>query len=304
VSAEFYDVKSENGFRLISYGKGIHIQHHKPEAMQQPYHVHASMEINHLEGCDLVYSFSGQPVRVPKNHFCVFWAARPHRPIDIIGEGSITNAYVSLEEFWDWMLPREFTDLLLNGAVLIAKKPLDGDTSLTKRWAQERNIVDPQITRLHCLELQARLTRMSRDGWTEALPPTRVGNSNRIGGNAIAHFERMLRFIAMNSLNTINLTDIANSASVSKNYANTLFKRILGTTVKVHITEIRVHRAKTLLAETDEKILNVALDCGFRSLSAFYEAFQASTGKTPALFRANVREEKQKLKIRQLAASV
>ncbi|MEM7291248.1 MAG: helix-turn-helix domain-containing protein, partial [Pseudomonadota bacterium] len=236
----------------------------------------------------MVYSFSGQPVHIPQNHFCVFWAAHPHRTIDVLGEGSITNAYVSLEEFWTWPLPKDFLDQLLSGAVLLAREPLEGDEVLTQRWAQERSYRSEQHSRLHCLELQARLTRMALDGWTVAAAGTRRTSAHRVGGHAIVHFERMLRFIALNSCNAISLEDVASAASVSKNYANTLFKKILGTTVKAHIREIRVYRAKTLLVETDDKILRIAMDCGFRSLSAFYESFQSATGTTPALFRKSL----------------
>lgn len=288
MAEELERIIDDKDFQLITFGKGIYFQNHRPTAMHEPYHVHASIEVNFLKGCDMIYSFSGQPVRIPEQHFCVFWAARPHRTIDVIGEGSITNAYVSLEEFWNWPLPKDFIDHLLSGAVLVARKPLDDDAVLTKRWADEKDLRSEQHSRLHCLELQTRLTRMAIDGWTVAAAGTRTTTANRVGGHAVVHFEKMLRFIALNACNTISLDDVAKAASVSKNYANTLFKRILGTTVKAHIREIRVYRAKTLLTESDDKILSIAMDCGFRSLSAFYEAFQAATGKTPALFRQDV----------------
>jgi len=283
---------TEEEYELITFEKGVCFQHHKPTAMDEPFHVHASIEVNYLKDCDMVYSFSGQPVSVPQKHFCVFWAARPHRTIEVIGEGTITNAYVSLEEIWTWSLPKEFFDALLSGAVLLSKEPLEEDVFLTQRWADELNMRGADRRRLRCLELQTRLTRMAFDGWIVAAEGTRNPTTSKVGGNAIVHFEKMLRHVALNSYEALSLNDVAEAASVSRNYANTLFKKILGTTVKAHILEIRVYRAKTMLTETDDKILSIAMDCGFRSLSAFYDAFQSATGQTPASFR----EEAQKAK--------
>lgn len=292
MDARLTEVTNEEEFELITFEKGVCFQNHKPTAMDEAYHVHASVEVNYLKDCDMVYSFSGQSVKVPRNHLCVFWAARPHRTIDVIGDGTITNAYVSLEEIWSWSIPKNFLDLLLSGAVLLAPNQLEEDEYMTRRWTDEIDLRDPERRRLRCLELQARLSRMALDGWVVAAEGMRSPGTNKVGGNAIIHFERMLRYITLHSFEALSLTDVANAASVSKNYANTLFKKILGTTVKSHIMEIRVYRAKTLLTETDDKILSIAMDCGFRSLSAFYDAFQAATKTTPATFRDIARQRK------------
>ena len=43
--------------------------------------------------------------------------------------------------------------------------------------------------------------------------------------------------------------------------------------------------AKTLLEETNDKISSIAMDCGYSSLSAFYESFQQKLGVSPAVYR-------------------
>ncbi|WP_342077919.1 helix-turn-helix domain-containing protein [Yoonia sp. SS1-5] len=278
-------------FELMTHGGGMYLQHHRPRAMNEPYHVHPSIEINYLQGCDMIYSFGGKTVRVPQGRFCIFWAAQPHRVTDVVGAGTITNAYVSLQEFWSWPVPQDFTQALLGGGVILAADHLPGDDILAGQWAREISPDTEAMSRLHCLELQARITRVALSGWDVIAQPQQLGGRSRIGGNAIVHFERMLRFVAQRYTDPISLADVAEAASVSKNYANTLFKKILGTTVKAHVTEIRVYRARMLLAETDAKILGIALDCGFRSLSAFYEAFQSLTNMTPAQFRRQLRGE-------------
>lgn len=261
--------------------------------MDEPYHVHPSIEINFLEDCDLEYSFGGRTVSLPRNRFCIFWAAQPHRVQNVVGKGKITNAYVSLEEFWSWPLPRKLVDVLLAGGVVAAKETLPDDAIFATRLASEVGIVSEQLSRLHCLELQSRMARMALTGWTLLSPPRSDTGAGRIGGNAIVHFEKVLRFIAKNYTDPITLSDVAEAAQVSQNYANTLSKKIIGTTVKAHITNVRLTRARMLLAETDQKIITVALDSGFRSLSSFYDAFHRLVGTSPADFRARMLHQKE-----------
>jgi len=237
----------------------------------------------------MTYSFGGEPVHIPRQRFCLFWAAQPHKVIAVKDKGTITNAYVSLEEFISWALPAPFVDTLMAGAVMVASDTAQGDNELASRLAHEANTTSDAMRRLHCLELQARITRMALSGWELVAPARQTLNSARIGGKPFMHFEKMLRYIGQHFAETITLSDVANAASVSDNYANTLFKKILGTTIKVYITNVRIYRAQMLLAETDAKILSIALDCGFLSLSSFYEAFQRIIGRSPAHYRMQIR---------------
>jgi len=52
-----------------------------------------------------------------------------------------------------------------------------------------------------------------------------------------------------------------------------------------YLTELRLYRAQSALADSDEKIVNIALDAGFGSMSQFYEIFHRATGLTPQKWR-------------------
>lgn len=268
--------------------RGVFLQHHQPKVLAKPYHFHPSIEVNFLQGCDMTYSFSGEEVLVPRGRFCVFWAARPHRTIAVSDEGTITNVYISLSEFLRWGMPAEFVNLLLSGAVLSSKSEQNGDSALADRWATEITRTGPEWQRLHALELQARLHRMSVEGVNILFRPTQGQNERMIGGKAIIHFEKMLRFIAEYFSDRITIGIVAQSAGVSTNYAISLFNKMLQRTIKQHITDVRVYHAQMLLAETEAKILTIAMDCGFGSLSSFYRTFHSATGVSPAVFRRNI----------------
>lgn len=265
--------------------RGVFLQHHQPDDRADPYHFHPSIEVNFLQDCDMTYSFSGREVAVQRRRLCVFWAAHPHRVIDIRDKGVITNAYVSLSEFLHWPLPSEFVNLLLSGAVLSSLGYTVGDDELAGRWACEVQNTQLKWQRLHALEIQARLFRMSVDGWDVLLESRNGARNNMLGGKAILQFERMLRFVAKHYANPIKINDVAEKGGVSPNYAISLFRKMLGRTIKEHITDMRMFHAKMQLSETESKILTIAMDSGFGSLSAFYESFHNHTGVSPAAFR-------------------
>ncbi len=269
----------------FSDGRGIYFHHHQPKLMREPYHVHPSIEVNYLRDCQMTYSFSGSQVQVPPERLCIFWAVQPHRVIGVDGNGTTTNAYISLQEFWNWPLPKLFVEQLFQGCVLIADTPNASDNDLTSRWASERNLRDLPTNRVHVLEAQARIARLAMDGWSAVTEPRHHRTRQSLGGKTLYHFERMMRFVAANYTTDIGLTDVAKSTGVSPNYANTVFKKMLGTTVKVHLAEIRLTRARMLLLETDEPVINIALDSGFNSSSAFYDAFQQGVGTSPIKYR-------------------
>lgn len=265
----------------------VFIEHHKPSAFNTPYHFHPSIEINYLHDCNMTYSFSGNEVELKSQRICVFWAAYPHRVKRVSKDGSITNAYVSLSEFLRWQIPSDLINHVLSGAVLVSKKSSENDRLMVERWQKEINYDSEKWQRLHVLEIQSRLNRLAIEGWEVLLPPHRVPSKNIIGLNTVTQFEKMFRFISSNFNKRLTVDMVAEVGGVSRNYAMTLFRKILGVTIKEHLTGIRLFHAKMLLVDTNDKILSIAMDCGFGSNSVFYDTFQQKIGIPPAKFRKN-----------------
>lgn len=268
---------------------GVFLQNHQPRVEAGAYHYHPSIEVNLLVDCDMVYSFAGSEVKVNRGELCVFWAAHPHCVVAVHGDGQVSNAYVSLSEFLQWPLPAELVSQLLGGAVLSSGKVSPSDYELAQRWATEVNNTEEKWQRLHALEVQTRLYRMAMDGWQVLLDSQRSAGRQSapklVGARALEPFERMLRYVAEHYADPIRVSDVAEAGGVSSSYAITLFRNMLGRTIKEHITDMRLFQARMLLTETDSKILTIALNSGFGSLSAFYQAFQSRSGVSPAVFR-------------------
>ena len=77
---------------------------------------------------------------------------------------------------------------------------------------------------------------------------------------------------------------LAKQVGFSEVYLRKLFLKHYGTTPKQYILDIRLQKAKQLLAETPFSVTAVAEECGFSSVFHFCRAFKQKTGMTPSEF--------------------
>lgn len=71
-----------------------------------------------------------------------------------------------------------------------------------------------------------------------------------------------------------------------------IFKEQYGLTVNEYINKIRFEKAKILLENTDDEIIDIAYSVGFNSLSTFYRVFKKCSGQSPAVYKKRIISEK------------
>ena len=89
-----------------------------------------------------------------------------------------------------------------------------------------------------------------------------------------------------------DLAALAREAKVSIAYLCRLFKAYTGKTVVAYLVERRLQAATWKLREGDEKVLSIALACGFNDLAYFNRTFKRIVGKTPSAYRRKIRRLK------------
>lgn len=120
------------------------------------------------------------------------------------------------------------------------------------------------------------LARQPSDVWT---PMGRSESMKR----AIAYTEAHLH-------EDIALSDVARSAHLSERTLVRRYADEVGMTWRQSLRRLRMIRAVELLSNEEEAIVQVALQAGYASLSAFNKAFREFSGHTPTEFRARRRE--------------
>lgn len=83
------------------------------------------------------------------------------------------------------------------------------------------------------------------------------------------------------------LSRMAESCGIQRTHLNTLFQRLTGSTPMGYLARLRIERAKTLLRESDMKIIDIAFACGAGSSQYFANTFKHATGLTPSEYRTH-----------------
>lgn len=257
------------------------MQRHRPTPMRKA-HVHGHVEIILPIGCQLTYQTQIGPCVAPDNMISVLWGQIPHRVSHIDGNGEILIANLPLSDLLSWSMPEVFLAELFAGSLVVAKTADALDAGLFARWFDDYTGKDATLVAVARMELQLRLRRQSIRGWKTNTAPHQ---SQRTATQQSIRVQKMIRFMAENYRSPLTVQDIASHAGVSEGHAMGMFQRILNTSIKSYLTKLRLHHARASLANGNDKILSIALDAGFGSLSRFYEVFVSETGQTPRAFR-------------------
>ncbi len=160
-------------------------------------------------------------------------------------------------------------------------RSLGADAACFRRWTRDLS-GGGEGSRVVLLEVEAHLRRLARTpAGTRAVSPV-----DQVG---LGHAERLCAYIAQHYAEPISVADIAGAMGLNPTYAMGLFRAAFGRTILSYLTQYRVAHAQRLLATTDRPILDVASECGFGSVSRFYEAFGASCGLSPRAYRLSMR---------------
>jgi len=86
-------------------------------------------------------------------------------------------------------------------------------------------------------------------------------------------------------LTDISLKNLAKSYSKNEKYMGRLFKKEMGIGFNEYCVSLRMKRAEERLLNSTDKIIDVALDCGFNNISYFNRIFKKEYGVSPTEYR-------------------
>lgn len=115
------------------------------------------------------------------------------------------------------------------------------------------------------------LTRQVREGREEA--------------GTVENLKKVLQYIGEHYSSPICLSELAELVNMNEQYFCRYFKKNIGKTITEYINVIRVEKAATALAETEDKIIDIASACGFDNTGYFIRRFKKEKGMTPSEYR-------------------
>lgn len=107
-------------------------------------------------------------------------------------------------------------------------------------------------------------------------------------GKKIANVIDDARFLLRQNVDQeINLEKIAEQHHVGYSYFRQMFKKYTGVSPGQYHLQLRLMRAKELLAASDKSIKEISYELGFKSIYYFSNIFKKKEGMNPSTFREN-----------------
>ena len=106
------------------------------------------------------------------------------------------------------------------------------------------------------------------------------GHSNGNGQN-----DDLLGKITAEEILSLSVGELARKCGYSRRHLNRLFQERFGRSILGVKMELRMDRAGHLLRNSNEKIINIALECGFSHFGLFRAKFRKRFGTIPSIWR-------------------
>ena len=259
----------------------------QPGLMAAP-HWHAQVEVNFVFRGFLEYEMCGYRVRLGEGALALFWGGLPHRVVDTAEDTFFHAIHLPLAQFFRLRLAPALQARLMAGATLVAAAAHADDPPAFVRRAAWTGSSEERLAAHAIDELLLRLERME-------LEPHRVVGGERPEARVVEQggfraIHRICRFIAENFREDVGAESVAASADIHPKYAMGVFRRSTGMTLGEYVSLLRVSYAQALLLDEGSSILQVAMESGFGSLSAFNKCFRKQAGMTPSHYRLERRQ--------------
>ncbi|MDA3850950.1 MAG: helix-turn-helix domain-containing protein, partial [Spirochaetaceae bacterium] len=86
----------------------------------------------------------------------------------------------------------------------------------------------------------------------------------------------------------ITMERVSEELGISVSYLSQLFKRHLNTSFVKYLTGIRMEKAREILTHRDDRIVEVASQCGYKDVYYFSHSFKKAVGVSPKKFREEI----------------
>lgn len=121
-----------------------------------------------------------------------------------------------------------------------------------------------------------------------------MGRTNRLsGGLSPSQLRRAHDYIEANLAGDPSIADLASECGVSSSFFARSFRATTGMTPHQWIIQRRISRAKSLMRDSDNTLVDIALICGFVDQSHFGRHFRRVVDCTPAEWRRKFRNLRQ-----------
>ena len=119
--------------------------------------------------------------------------------------------------------------------------------------------------------------------WLRLLPDLQVSVSQHL--STVDLPTSVITYISKHFCEPLSLEILSKELGVCRFYISRIFTHVLHTGFHEYVNTLRIDHAKKILQNTDDSILDVAIQCGFQNQQTFNRVFKEISGVTPSSYR-------------------
>ena len=112
-----------------------------------------------------------------------------------------------------------------------------------------------------------------------------VTNTDEYENYKIEYIKTIISYIKKNYGEKIYIKDMAKQINMNEQYFCRFFKTMIGRSPIEYLNEYRIKKIEELLINTDRKVMDICLECGFNNMGNFINVFKKFTGMSPVKYR-------------------
>jgi len=235
----------------------------------------------------VIYLFGGQKIQIYPDDTLLFWGAVPHQLLEVEEKNLQYWLTIPPEIFVQWDLPSPLISKIMEGEILVERNRILRKLDLVSfpLWEKEAKVKTQDIRKTLVLSFQARLRRfgnidLSKSDFCNITFRYPYSISPKKDS-----FDLLYNYIVQHFRERLTVKKIASHAKIHPNYAVTLFHQKFGISIVDFITMLRIFEAQRLILTTNKKVIDIALESGFRTVSHFYKCFHKYCKKNPKEYR-------------------
>jgi two-component system response regulator YesN len=179
------------------------------------------------------------------------------------------------------MIIQLIVQCLMKAATVAAEIGVDAEDIIPKQQMDELLDQYEQLEQLEQFTVQSMINLISR------IKEKRSGREH----NPV--IDQVMTYIGQNYMRSdLSLNLLSSEFKISVSYLSKLFKEQEEINFIDYLMEIRMNKAKDLLAQTDEKVRDIAEFIGYANVNSFVRIFKKVTGLTPTEYRERTQAKK------------
>ena len=257
------------------------------------FHRHSEIEVTFVVDGYVSLQIHNKRIQIEPGKLFIFWGGLPHLFSKVCDNQHQYWLCIPLPIFFQWFHNPDFIKQVLTYGLMLpaSEKYVQADNLLFPLWQEELRSESQLIRQAAQYSIRARVYRaLAESGFS---PPDYIPSINSCGGYSSPStsgklFHRVCEYILENFTDSeLSVDTIACAVKAHPKYIISLFKNKYGISINNFVLLLRISEAQNLLVNSKTKVIDVALQSGFSSLSGFYSTFHRLVGKRPMDLRSH-----------------